>query len=169
MKKRNSISLNVCCTSRTLNDTTHFPSFLPRAEWREGFPYDFHGAFNNDYARPRWFARGRTQTQTARHDFLVTRNELTRAASHWLRFRFGSLSLVLLSPTQRSSFFPVPTGRLSVLSSPPCPFYFSLVFPSRRARPVSFSTRILFGSFCSTESILVPLQRRDFLHSTSLS
>lgn len=83
-----------------------------------GIPHDFHGSFNNDHARPCWFARGRIQTRTA--DFLVTSNELTQASSHWLRFRFDSLSLALLSPDD-SLLGLLRSHRLSILSSAACP------------------------------------------------
>jgi len=90
-----------------------------------GIPHDFHGSFSNDHARPCWFARGRTQTRTA--DFLVTSNELTRASSHWLRFRFGSLSLALLSPDD-SLLGLLRSHRLSILSSAACPSFTSTSF-----------------------------------------
>lgn len=118
-----------------------------------GIPHDFHGSFNNDHARPRWFARGRTQTRTA--DFLVTSNELTRASSHWLRFRFGSLSLALLSPDDSLfSVFSVPTGSLFYLQQ-----RVRLLLAHPRPSPVPpicISFYEFIGSFYSSGSILVP-------------
>lgn len=131
-----------------------------------GIPHDFHGSFNNDHARPCWFARGRTQTRTA--DFLVTSNELTRASSHWLRFRFGSLSLALLSPDSLLSFFfSVPTGSLFYLQQ-----RVRLLLAHLRPSPIPPICISFYGSFYSSGSILVPQmqnspRREDFFIQSS--